>query len=433
MASKILDVYLMDVKVGVLTQLSTGRLQFSYDKKWTKTPGAKPLSVSLPLKNEKFDDAATRPFFAGLLPDDAVRAKLARILGVSEKNDYALLEELGRECAGAISLYPSGESPPKANQSNPVYIADEKLVELIGVLPARPLLAGLSGLKLSLAGAQNKMAIRIIENKFALPDELNPSTHIIKPAIQGIDNSITNEFFCMQLARKILGEPFVPEVEWRIAGGVPYLLIKRYDRVIKGDSVTRIHQEDFCQALGIPPEKKYQNEQGPSFKQCFNLLNAFSAKPAIDRLRMTDIAIFNYMIGNTDAHGKNFSFLHTQEGLKLAPFYDLLSTRIYPDLAQKMAMKIGSTYECERVTMSSWDKMAKETGMNPTYVRQRLAHFSKTLPKMAAELSEHLASKKLHSNVYSKIIGNITEMSRRIDLALKNDKGSVTPNSDKED
>lgn len=421
MSSKILDVYLLDAKVGSLIQLKTGRLQFTYNDKWLKTPNARPLSVSLPLRKEEFDDAATRPFFAGLLPDDTVRTKLARILGVSEKNDYALLEELGRECAGAISLYPSGEIPPKIERTNSIAITDEKLVELISVLPARPLLAGLSGLKLSLAGAQNKMAVRVENGKFVLPDESNPSTHIIKPSIQGIDNSITNEFFCMQLAREFLGDTLVPEAEWRSAKGVPYLLIERYDRIVEEGKVLRIHQEDFCQALSIPPEKKYQNEQGPSLGQCFKLLNNFSSNPAIDRLRLTDIVIFNYMIGNTDAHGKNFSFLHTSKGLRLAPFYDLLSTRIYPDLAQKMAMKIGSTYECERVTMSNWDKMASETGMNPTYIRQRLKYFSIKLPKTAANLSEHLANKKLHSNVYAKIIGNITKMSERINLILNSD------------
>lgn len=415
MRSKNLDVYLFENKVGALRQLESGRLIFEYNAHWFESRNTtRPLSVSLPLKRKKFDDEEARPFFAGLLPDDTVRIKLAKILGVSEKNDYALLEELGRECAGAISLYPMGQSPKKTPRPEPHYLDNKKLSELINNLPGRPLLAGLSGLRLSLAGAQNKMAVRLVKERFALPDETQPSTHIIKPAIQGIEQSISNEFFCMRLAQKLPGLTPVPNVYWQTVETVPYLLIERYDRITQRTGIVRIHQEDFCQALGISPEKKYQREGGPSLAQCFNLLKLYSSQPAKDRLRMVDIVIFNYIIGNTDAHGKNFSFLHSDKGLVLAPFYDLLSTYIYPALAQKMAMKIGDTYEHDRVILKNWQKMAEETGVGMPYLRTRLLRLATTLPELAHELIESLVEDKLYSAIYAKIHTLITKNSEKI-------------------
>ena len=180
---------------------------------------------------------------------------------------------------------------------------------------------------------------------------------------------------------------------------MPYLLIDRYDRTIHNSEIARIHQEDFCQALGIAPQKKYQNEGGPSLAQCFELLSKYSTQPAKDRLRMADAVIFNYLIGNTDAHGKNFSFLHEGDGLILAPFYDLLSTVIYPNLSQKMAMKIGGKYKYEEVHLKEWEKMATETGLGQPYIRARLIHIATQLPKQAKELIEELKVQSLYSSV----------------------------------
>ncbi len=414
MTDKNLDVYLFENKVGVLRQRESGRLAFEYNQKWLASKNPKPLSVSLPLKKRKFEDAETRPFFAGLLPDDAVRAKLAKILGVSEKNDYALLEELGRECAGAISLYPAGQLPPRTSQSSPYYLKEEKLAELISVLPNRPLLAGLSGLKLSLAGAQNKMVVRFFDNEFSLPNETLHSTHIIKPAIHGVDQSIANEFFCMQLAQMVSGLVPVPNVSAQTAAGVPYLMIERYDRTALEGKIIRIHQEDFCQALGVSPERKYQSEGGPSLAQCFDLLKSYSIQPAKDRLRMTDIVIFNYLIGNTDAHGKNFSFLHAENGLILAPFYDLLSTHIYPALSTKVAMKIGGAYLHDRIIYRDWIKMAEETGIGMPYLRTRLIKLASSLPRLSHKLIDMLTAQKLYSSVYERIHALINQNADKI-------------------
>lgn len=406
-----LDVYLLDDKVGILTQHKGGKMGFAYDEAWLSHAHARPISLSLPLRSESFNDDESRPFFAGLLPDATVRKRLAQTLQISEKNDYALLEEQGRECAGAISLYPP-DVIPSQHAAPPRIVHEQELAELIQLLANRPLLAGINDVRLSLAGAQNKMAVVIRDGQFALPrDTIQPTTHIIKPAIAGLEGSISNEFFCMRLAQKIMGKTRVPDVEWRITGGVPFLLIERYDRALKNGQTIRVHQEDFCQALAVLPDRKYQRtDHGPSLEECFGLLGKHSTRPAADRLLLLDAVIFNFLIGNADAHAKNFSFLYHEGATRLAPFYDLLCTRMYsPPLSDRMAMKIGDTYEFERAFLHEWERMALKNKLAVPYVRNQLIHFANTLPAAALALKEELLAQKLYAGVYDKIIAFIHE------------------------
>lgn len=163
--------------------------------------------------------------------------------------------------------------------------------------------------------------------------------------------------------------------------GIDYLLVERYDRKITGDTVKRLHQEDFCQALAIPSEIKYQSEGGPSLKDCFALVRQVSSAPVLDLQRLLDAVIFNYLVGNNDAHGKNFSFIYDHEAktARLAPLYDIVCTAWYPELSKKMAMKIGGEYNCNMVLPRHFEKLAAEAGLAKPLVRRRVPELAEAV------------------------------------------------------
>jgi serine/threonine-protein kinase HipA len=391
--AKRLDVYLHKDFVGHLIQNEGGQMVFDYAESWLEKPGACPLSQSLPLRRERFTRKECRGFFGGILPEESKRDIIARNLGISARNDYAMLERIGGECAGAVTFVPAGEPLPERNYDYRK-LSTAELIAILKELPRRPLLAGERGVRLSLAGAQDKVAVRIEKDGVSLPLGGAPSTHILKPAIDRFEGVVFNEALSMELAAAI-GLPTAP-VETRTVEGMAFLLVERYDRVHRqtpGEEpvVERVHQEDFCQAQGIVPETKYQKEGGPSLKDCFNLLRAVSSAPVIDLARLLDGVIFNYLVGNNDAHGKNFSLVYPGAGtgdlqVRLAPLYDVVSTIYYPELSPEMAMKIGGEYSSERVTPRNFEKLAEEAGLAKPLVRRRVAELADailaTLPKL---------------------------------------------------
>ena len=264
MTSKTLDVYLENRLAGHLRQAATGQLGFTYAAVWLAAPERRALSQSLPLQNAPFDHDACRPFFAGILPDAEKRDRIAKVVGVSARNDFALLDQLGGDCAGAVILLPAGSLPQGAGAPNYKEFSDASLAASLERLPTRPLLAGEPGIRLSLAGAQDKLPVFLSEEgRLYLPQNGAPSSHIVKPPMQLFPDTVHNEAFCLQLARN-LGLHAV-QTTIRTAGRNAYLLVTRYDRIATADEgLRRLHQEDFCQALGIPPELKYQHEGGPS-------------------------------------------------------------------------------------------------------------------------------------------------------------------------
>ena len=372
---KSLDVKYDGQSVGKLSQDESGKMSFQYDSDWVLNGFA--ISMSLPLQNESFPEQKCRPFFEGLLPEDAVREEIARNLGVSSRSDFALLREIGGDCAGAISV---GDSKNALSDKYEEQIAGERLIESLKPLTGKPLFAGEKDIRLSIAGSQRKLPIIYKSGNFYLPHGDIPTTAIIKPEIQGIDGSIENEIFCLALAQKI-GIP-VPEFEL-LKLDRKYLVIKRYDRAEKNGSIIRLHQEDLCQAMGIPSENKYQKDGGPSFKDLFEIIRRHSFQPALDIRNAVRIAIFNYVIGNADAHGKNFSFLIEKDAIKLAPFYDLLSTAVYPNLSQKMAMKIGNKYEPNDVFKRHWQAFAEDISLKTEFVEKEIKYVSTAVKKFA--------------------------------------------------
>src|SRR5580700_2385662 len=271
--ARMLDVYLHEHLVGHLIQDEGGQMSFEYLESWLAQPGAAVLSQSLPLRKERFPAKECRGFFGGVLPEESKREIIARNLGISARNDYAMLEQIGGECAGAVTFIPAGQELPKRDYHYRKLDAKE-LAGILRELPKRPLLAGEKGIRLSLAGAQDKVAVRIEGKEVSLPLGGAPSTHILKPAVERFAGVVSNEALCMTLAAHI-NLP-AAKVETRQVEDVEYLMVERYDRkhvTIDGlPGIERLHQEDFCQAQNIVSEMKYQKEGGPSFKQCFTLL-----------------------------------------------------------------------------------------------------------------------------------------------------------------
>ena len=383
-----LTVWLFDDPVGTLS-LASGRLGFHYLPDWLNQPHAKALSQSLPLQSAGFDDHRCRPFFAGLLPEGHLRALIAKQYQISEKNDFALINAIGGECAGAITFLPSGESPQIGSRNNIEWLDDHQLIDLLKELPRKPMLAGRDGIRLSLAGAQDKLPVVFDGFRIGLPKDNQPSTHVLKPPIESVESSVINEAFCLRLAKMMLMDAASATICQ--AGNQSVLLVARYDRKTSGlEQYQRIHQEDFCQALGITPEMKYQNEGGPDLKTCFNLIRKATRPSATQIPKLLNAVVFNALIGNHDAHAKNFSLLYSASGNgeapTLAPLYDLFSTAVYENLTSKMAMKLGGKYQFSEVQARHWESFAKDAGLPLALTKKRVLQIATELPNAAKRL-----------------------------------------------
>ena len=382
-----LDVWLFADHVGTLS-LVEGRLNFCYAPTWLAQPNVAALSISLPLQAEPFDDHKSRPFFAGLLPEGQMRRLIAQQFQISGQNDFALLDNIGGECAGAVTFLKPGQTLRAPIMAGDVqWLSDEEVVAILDELPRHPMLAGKDGLRLSLAGAQDKLPVVFDGHRIGLPRNGTPSSHILKPPIHAVEDSVINEGFCMALAEGMQLKPAKSKVH--VVLNRSFLLVERYDRLSdpKGSRL-RLHQEDFCQALCVVPEMKYQNEGGPDLAQCFELVRHVTRPSAPHVLRLLDVVIFNALIGNHDAHGKNFSLLYSGKTPVLAPLYDTLSTAVYPTLTPKMAMKIGSKYKFSEVQARHWEQFAESTGLAKAQARKRILEIAKVLPVAARKLQQ---------------------------------------------
>jgi serine/threonine-protein kinase HipA len=406
---KHLNVFLHKELIGKLSS-HNGALNFCYDEKYVEKQGSVTLSISLPLQKEPFSHQESSAFFSGLLPDDQVRKRLARYLGVSDKNTFSLLSEIGGECAGAVSLH-QNEITSDLEATYQI-LSDTEAHEILSILHKRPMLAGEDDIRISGAGAQDKLMITFVDKKIAIPTRSTPSTHIIKTAISDLNDSVYNEFFCMKLAQTV-GLP-VPNVSIHWVEGIPYYLVERYDRQENDGKVIRLHQEDFCQALHIAPEMKYENEGGPTLKKCFELLDSqikIGKMAGNNKIVLLKGVIFNFLIGNGDAHGKNFSVLYKGESITLAPFYDLMCTVVYTNQYKaKMAMKIGGEYKFKDVTIRQFEALAQNIGLRPDFVLKQ-CHLlaNETLQKAEVVMHNLNLDKTTSSNIYKEITAIISK------------------------
>lgn len=405
--------------VGRLTQDEHGELGFAYTTEWLDDDDAQPLSASLPKRADPFGRRECRPFFGGLLPEESQRDAVARILGVSRGNDFALLDRLGGDVAGALQLLSPDEKPTvPAPEQRPIPLDDAGLIRVLDTLPVRPLLAGEEGLRLSLAGAQSKVPVVLVDGEVALPPPGQPTTHILKPPISRFPATTENEAFVMRLAAAVGLD--VAQVEPRVVRDRTFLLVPRYDRAVGDDgNVRRIHQEDFCQALGVPTERKYASEGGPTLKDCFGLLRRVAARPAVEVLKLLDAVIFNVIAGNADAHGKNFSILHDAGGPRLAPLYDLLATVAYPELSPKFSMKIGKRATLAELDEKGWRVFAADAGLGLPLIRRRVAEISESVKKHADEVARTLMRPGLDETAQLKLAEMVVDRADRCALTLR--------------
>ena len=417
--TRALDIWWDGQLAGQLTQDQHGELGFAYSAEWLARESAPALSASLPKRAEPYSRRECRPFFGGLLPEEGQRNAAAQALGVSPQNDFALLDHLGGDVAGALQLLPPGEMPkaPSSHQ-RPAPLDEAGLLRVLDALPVRPLLAGEEGLRLSLAGAQAKVPVVLVDGAVALPAPFQPTTHILKPPIPRFAATTENETFVMRLAGAIGLD--VASVEPRLVRDRKFLLVQRYDRTAGSDgSVQRIHQEDFCQALGVPPETKYASEGGPTFKDCFALLRRVAARPAVDVLKLLDAVIFNLIAGNADAHGKNFSILYETQGARLAPLYDLLATVAYPDLSPKLAMKIGRCATLAEMDVKGWAAFATDAGLGLPLIRRRVAEISDSVKAAAQDVAHALVRPGLDEAALAQFADLARERAERCALTVR--------------
>ncbi len=400
----LLDVYLNQDLAGQLEE-NRGKLLFTYQQTWLESERFIPLSVTMGPQREPFPDEIARSFFENLLPEGEIRAAIAKLKQLSERNTFGLLGEIGGDCAGAISLSPHGEKL-RLNEGYEE-LADERLAELLAGMAKRPLLAIDDELRLSLAGAQNKLPLHYDGKQLSLPRGSAPSSHILKPGARAFEHMPANEHFCMRLARD-----FEMPVPTSIILRKPesLYLVERYDRARAPDGrLTRVHQIDFCQALNLPSRKKYEHEGGPSLALCFEVIKKLSSQPAKDRLNLISWSIFNYLIGNADAHAKNLSLLITREGVALAPFYDLVSTAAYRDLTEKLALKIGGENRPDWIKKRHWEGLAEISDTNPRFVWQQIEKLASTIVDKARDTAGALGLEKDESEIIEKILTVIAD------------------------
>lgn len=384
-----LIVHLNGKRVGVLDD-DGQRLVFRYGDVWLASAGAMPLSRQLPLQLEPFEGRRVDVFFGGLLPEAGSRDQIARNLGISPSNDFAMLERIGGECAGAISLVTEDMEGWAPFDERVRWLNDGEVIEIMDRLPHQSLLAGELGLRLSLAGAQVKLPVVIDftsggATRLALPLGDTPSTHIIKPEPLRFPGLAENEAWCMALARRI-GLDAAEAWTERI-GNVPCLVSKRHDRDQEalGGIVRRLHQEDFCQALGYPSSRKYQQEGGPSLRECFQMIREWSTTPVLDIRHMLDAVIFAAVTGNADAHGKNHSFLYTQNTRRMAPLYDQVCTLAWPELSTSLSMKIGSAATLAEVSPEHFKQLCGVATLGWPMARERIKTMCRQILDAAAE------------------------------------------------
>jgi serine/threonine-protein kinase HipA len=380
-------VALLDGKeVGRVHNDARGRLTFVYGDEWRNAAEAYPLSLSMPLAAKEHGRAVVEAFLWGLLPDnERVLARWAAKFQVSARNVFALISHVGEDCAGAVQfVIPERLDALRGGKEDKVEWLDESDI----AMRLKTLREDHAAWRLprdtgqfSLAGAQPKTALLLQNDRWGIPSGRIPTTHILKPPTGHFDGHAENEHICLTLARN-LGLPTAQSKVMRFAEEI-VIVIERYDRQSKGNDIIRVHQEDICQALGIMPTKKYQNEGGPSAVNIAELLRTYSTDREADLDTFIAALGFNWLIAGTDAHAKNYSLLLGGRNIRLAPLYDVASILPYDefDLRKvKIAMKIGGEYELSHIALRQWQKFAREMRVDADELVEMLTRMAEQLP-----------------------------------------------------
>jgi serine/threonine-protein kinase HipA len=413
-----LHVILEDALAGTIEKMPSGNLRFSYDDTYRFRDGVTPLSISMPLQVRVHPHHVITPWLWGLLPDnEQVLASWTRRFHVS-RSPFALLStQIGEDCAGAVRFAQPDRLDAALQRTgivqwlteNDVAVRLRELREDSTTWLGREFTG-----QFSLAGAQAKTALLQLNGRWGEPSGSIPTTHILKPAVAGFDDHDLNEHLCLRAARQaglLAVRTKVSQFKDESA-----VVVDRYDRYIQGEVIVRVHQEDLCQALGIPPTEKYQNDGGPSPATIARLLRRAMAPREADEAvwRFADALIWNWLIAGTDGHAKNYSLLLSGDQVRLAPVYDIASALPYGFHEKKlrMAMKIGGDYRVfpERNT---WPDAAVDLGLDSNALVDRVRTLGNLLPAAfanAAETSDVVAQARLMPD---RLVGLVTERAHR--------------------
>lgn len=364
--------------VGSLHADRNDRMEFRYDTRWLHDPAAFPVSLSLPLRPEPYGDAA-HSFFANLLPEADVRARLCQRLKVTPGNDFELLRLIGGECAGALTI--SHEMPADVFTTASYRLLDPEQLRRWSLAAAPDVFSstvGRDGVRLSLAGAQDKLPVRVDGATVSVPLGSAPSTHLLKFGSSHFKYLPENECLMAMVAER-LALPVPATSLRRRDGGGSILVVERYDRRREAATILRVHQEDFCQALGRSPLRKYQKEGGPRPGEVAEVLRLHGSLPSEDLRLLIRWGLFNWLFGNCDAHAKNISLVFDPtHGIRLAPFYDLVCTRVYKSLDRHLAMSVGEQFDPDVMLRRDLDAYARELHVGSRMIGETVAELLAT-------------------------------------------------------
>lgn len=405
-----LNVYLCGRLAGSLER-DDKSVRFRYLPEYLSSPYPSAVSSTLPLSPDVYSERDVMAFFSNLLPDENVRHRISEILKLSPDDTFGLLRAIGGDCAGAVAFWEPGKEPDAERSPEFKELTDSEAARLLQDLSNRPLGIGEEFRGISGAGAQDKLIACWQGGKVILPLHGTPSTHIFKPEIPRFPQSVYNEYFCMTLARACGHD--TADCDIIRINGIDYYVTTRYDREMRDNKVTRLHQEDFCQLLKCRPEIKYQDQGGPSIVDCTKLLRDMSL-PGSDVLSFADRVVFNFLIGNGDAHGKNFSILYSGNRPHLAPAYDLICTTVYPSIAKKMAMKFDGQYDFKWISTGKIVRTFARAGLGEKLIRdsitRQIVAIRRNLPDLLDQVNgEH------PSPVYNEIAEGIRLRIRQLD------------------
>lgn len=411
-----LNLFYADQIVGTLFEDEQNRINFTYEDSWRRSKSAFSISRSMPLSETAYKKEAHN-FFANLLPEGNIRLAIAGRKGISSENDFRLLEAIGGECAGAFTI---GHEPQpveyryqemKPSQLKKHFDQGETALSIVQNEDEE--------IRLSLAGAQDKIPVYFDGVKIFIPQGNSPSSHILKLPSLRFKSLPENEYIMGSFGKKMGLEMATPQLF--DLGGINAYLIERYDRVVHDQKLIRLHQEDFCQAMAYSHRLKYEKDQGPTFKQCYDCTEEVSSALPEDLERLVKWLIFNVLVGNCDAHAKNLSLLMIHPGQwKLSPHYDVVSTRVYKKLSPNLAMSIGGTTDVGTITGSHWTRFAKQIKIGPKWVIQTVEEMAEKSLETFIEINEEFTERYGRHHISKELQKIVSTQQRRLLQQLRN-------------
>ena len=392
-----LNVFLNQEHIGLLIKETNGAIEFRYSEAWIEKGFA--ISLSLPLADKNFSGDKASFYFDNLLPDSKkILEAIATKFGAESTGQFDLLHAVGRECVGALSFFDEEEDPKFIKKMDVRELSEHAIAHrIMGLASDSPLGMEDGDFRLSLAGAQEKMALLYRKGRWYEPKGQTPTSHIIKKKMGEIihkinfEKSVDNEWTCLFLARKFGIRAC--EAEIKIFEAERVLCVERFDRAWKDNFLHRIPQEDFCQSLGISPTKKYERNSGPSIKDIMEVLKK-SNQAEEDRKAFFKTAMFNDLIYNIDGHAKNFSIHLVRIGFILTPMYDLLSAHFVKEQnaehykKMRSSLSVNSKFNFDEITLQDWENESKTCSLPSETFTEIVNEFKESILKIEEHFKE---------------------------------------------